>query len=166
MNRLRDKIKDLYTWDLLSESFKDKKADNNRAEKNSHTPVEKTRPSIPQRLAGSFSKKLKILAEAIEELDKEIKNRIRMYYQFQARINGEISRLEVLLEDLDHFGLGYRDSIEHRRLGLEREILNLKKEKRSESLRAWEDIVSLLKAKRQLVMEYQNLVNTRDMLDT
>jgi len=42
--------------------------------------------------------------------------------------------------------------------------LTLKKEKRSESLRAWEDIDALKKRRRELLKEYQHLVDTKEMV--
>ena len=61
--------------------------------------------------------------------------------------------------------LGNSQSIEMRRLGIEREILSLNKEKRSEEVRAWEHIASLMKLRRQFLMEYQNLLDTKKTLE-
>ena len=65
---------------------------------------------------------------------------------------------------IENYTIGYNPSIEFRRMGLERQILILTKELRSEELRAWEDLVSLMKERRTFVMEYENLINTRKML--
>jgi hypothetical protein len=168
MDKFRDKAKDLYTWELPYKSSLESRQDGDfdtvrqifddgatpQSSRNDYT-VSEGKPNIPERLAGSFSKKLKILAEAIEELNQEVKKRIKMSYLFQTKIDAEILRLEFLLRELDHWTLGCEESIEHRRLGLEREILNLRREKRSERLRAWEDIDSLIRRRRELIMEYQ-----------
>jgi hypothetical protein len=45
------------------------------------------------------------------------------------------------------------------------QILSLGKEKRGEEVRAWDHVSSLMKAKRQLLMEYQNLLNTKEALE-
>ncbi|RLE09620.1 hypothetical protein DRJ04_09745, partial [Candidatus Aerophobetes bacterium] len=130
MEKFRNKVKDLYTWDLpYKSSLKGgwngdfntvkwifdnaAKPQSNRKE----SAISREKPNIPERLAGSFSKKLKILADAIEELDREIKRRLKMSYYFQSKIDIEISRLEFLLKELEHWSLGCEDSIERRRLG-------------------------------------------------
>jgi hypothetical protein len=56
------------------------------------------------------------------------------------------------------------DIIETRRLGLERELFGLRQQKRSEYVRAWSDISTLKRKRREFIMDYKNLVRTREMI--
>jgi hypothetical protein len=120
---------------------------------------------ISKAFTGSLSSKLKILAEAIEEIDQLIGLRKSLSRLIQERIDKEISNSEYLLSQVKPWQLGVSNSIEMRRLGLEREIIALRKEKRSEDVRSWEHVSTLKKLRRQFVIEYQNLLNTKETLE-
>jgi hypothetical protein len=120
---------------------------------------------ISKAFAGGLANKIKILAEAIEEVDHLVELRKALSKLIQDRIDKEIFNSECLLLQVKPWQLGHSQSIEMRRLGLEREILSLGKEKRGEDVRAWEHISSLMKLKRQFLMEYQNLLNTKEALE-
>jgi hypothetical protein len=119
---------------------------------------------VSKLLGDTFSNKLKILREAIDEIDREIEKRIKLGKSFRERIDAEIFKCHTQLTHIENYTIGYSQSIEFRRLGLERQILMLTKELRSEELRAWEDLVSLMKERRTFIMEYKSLINTRKML--
>lgn len=124
----------------------------------------KSTPEMSRLLTGTFSNKLKILREAIDEIDREVEKRIKLGKSFRERINSELFSCRTQLKYIENYTVGYNSSVEFRRLGLERQIALLTKEFRSEQLRAWEDVVSLVKEKRTFIMEYKNLMNTRKML--
>ena len=69
-----------------------------------------------------------------------------------------------MLKELENWKLGQVDIIETRRLGLERELFGLRQQKRIEYVRAWSDISTLKRKRRELIMEYENLVSKRDMI--
>jgi len=135
--------------------------------KSSHDAVENhiKKISIAEAFSGSLSNKLKILSDAIEEIDQLIELRKALSKLMKERIDKEIFNSECQLLQVKPWQLGHSNSIEMRRLGIEREILSLNKEKRSEDVRAWEHISSLMKLKRQFLIEYQNLNNTRKTLE-
>ena len=87
-------------------------------------------------VAGIFQKRLKILKEAIGELNLDIQERERKSQQVQDKIDGEIFHLAFVLKELENWTLGQVDIIETRRLGLERELFDLRQQKRSEFIRA------------------------------
>lgn len=124
----------------------------------------KRTPGVSRILTETFSNKLKILKEAMDEIDREIEERIELGKSFRERIDTEIFKCQTQLKYIENYTVGYNPSIEFRRMGLERQILILTKELRSEELRAWEDLVSLMKERRTFVMEYENLINTRKMI--
>jgi len=115
-------------------------------------------------IAGSFEKRLKILSEAIDELNLDIREREEKGRQLQDTIDGEVSHLEFVLKDLENWKLGEVDAIETRRLGLERELFGLRQQKRSEYVRAWSDISTLKRKRREFIMDYENLLRTREMI--
>jgi len=121
-------------------------------------------PAVSTLLTGTFSNRLRILADAIKEIEREMDERIELGIAFRERIDSEVSKCHGLLKHLEDFTIGYNPSIELRRLSMERQIFTLTRELRAEDLRAWEDIISLMKERRNLVMEYKNLVNARKML--
>jgi len=113
--------------------------------------------SITELLNSIFSVRLKILGEPIEEINEEIRLRKSLTKALNGEIDAKVKHLEFLLRDLDAWTMGYNDSIENRRIELQREILALEKEKRSEKLRFWEDVVSLINKRIDFLMEYQTL---------
>lgn len=128
-------------------------------------PNKNKKIDISKAFTGSLSNKLRILTEAVEEIDQLIKLRKALSKVIQERIDKEIFNSECLLLQVKPWQLGHSNSIEMRRLGLERDILSLNKEKRGEEVREWEHISSLMKLKRQFLMEYQNLLNTKETLE-
>jgi|GEM_PF-1624901 len=128
-------------------------------------PAHSKKIDISKAFATNLTNKLRILSEAIEEIDQLIELRNALSRVIQKRVDKEIFNSECLLLQVKPWQLGHSQSIEMRRLGLEREILSLNKEKRSEEVRAWEHISSLMKLKRQFLIEYQNLCNTKNTLE-
>lgn len=136
-----------------------------RISADSAIPSQAKKIDISKVFAGSLSNKLKILEEAIEEVGNLIELRRALSTLIQERIDKEIFNSECLLIQVKPWQLGHSQSIEMRRLGLEREILSLNKEKRGEEVRQWEHVSALTKLKREFLMEYQNLLNTKETLE-
>ena len=120
---------------------------------------------ISKAFSGSLPNKLRILSEAIEEVNQLIVLRKAISQVIQDRVDKEIFNSETLLLQVKPWQLGHNQSIEMRRLGLEREILSLRKEKRGEDVKVWEHVSSLMKLRRQFVIEYENLLNTKKSLE-
>lgn len=80
-------------------------------------------------------KRLEILAEAIEELNQDIEEREGIGRQVQDKIDSDVFDLEFEVKELKHWNLGCSDSIEGRRLGLEREFLDLRQQKKGEEIK-------------------------------
>lgn len=125
----------------------------------------KKKIDVSKTFSGTLSSKINILLEAIDEIDQLIELRKVLSRVIQERIGKDSFNSECQLIPLKPWQLGHSQSIEMRRLGLEREILSLNKEKRGEEVREWEHISSLMKLKRQFLMEYQNLLNTKETLE-
>ncbi len=124
-----------------------------------------TKIDISKTFSASLSNKAAVLLEAIEEIDRLIELRKVLSTVIQERIENETRGSQFQLSQLKPWQLGNSQPIEMRRLGIEREILSLSKERRTEEVRAWEHVVSLLKMRRQFLIEYQNLTATKNTLE-
>lgn len=87
----------------------------------------KPKVEVSKILIGTFSKKLEIIREAIEEINEEIDKRMEISREFGVEVDEKIRNLEFELGELGRWQLGHNQSIEFRRLGLERDLLTLKK---------------------------------------
>ncbi|MEW6664117.1 MAG: hypothetical protein AB1512_02705 [Thermodesulfobacteriota bacterium] len=122
------------------------------------TEVRRVRAS--DAVSSSLESKLRILGDAITELDTDILDREVLSLALGREMDREISDLEFELKEVKHRTLGGIETMEARRLALEREVLALKHEKRGEYVRAWADISALRRKRREFVMEFDNLMRT------
>lgn len=113
--------------------------------------------SITDSLSRSFVERLTILRTPIDEISGEIRVRELLTRALNEEVDFKAKKLRFLVRELDTWTMGYNDSIENRRIWLQKEILNLEKEKRAEKLRFWEDVVSLANKRREFIMEYETL---------
>ena len=133
--------------------------------RNSEPVLPPKKLDISRTLSGSLQNKMKILRDAIEEIDNLIQLRKALSISIYERVDREIADADFQLSQLKPWQLGHNHSIEMRRIGVEREILALMKEKRSEDVKKWEHISSLLKVRRQFVIELEHLRDTRQTLE-
>ena len=123
-------------------------------------------PDVPASVSRILQNKINILREAIREIESQIKKRSVLNRDFEKDINGEISECRRFLGGLPPpWSEGYRPKMEFLRSSLHKSLLTRKKDRRSETLKYWDDLVSLFKEKRKLLMEYQNIEMTREMLE-
>ncbi len=124
------------------------------------------RVNISTTVSKVFENKLKILREAIEEIDSELERRKFLNHHFEKQIDGEIEECQDLLGKLPYpWSEGFLPKMEFIRISLHKSLLTRKKDKRTEELKYWDDVVSLLKEKRKLLQEYENLIMTRESLE-
>jgi hypothetical protein len=119
---------------------------------------------VIEAVKGGFERKLRIIAEAITELDADIAERERIGRDVREGVERDLSGLGFELKELKHWTMGGVPIIETRRLGLEREVLRLMDRERLERVREWSDISNLKRKRREFIMEYQGLLRTRDMI--
>lgn len=116
---------------------------------------------FPQLLAGSFEERIRILREAIEEIDLEIGVRERLNRDLAEAFKRDREWLSIKLSEFDKWQFGYKPSVDFRRTALERELLGIYRESRTEKHRRFSDIASLRKERRKLLMEYKSLKATK-----
>jgi len=59
---------------------------------------------------------------------------------------------------------GFLPKIEFIRISLHKSLTSRKNNKRAEELKCWEHVVSLLKERRKLIMDYEELLNAQKKL--
>lgn len=63
-------------------------------------------PEMSRLLTGTFSNKLKILREAIDEIDREIEKRIKLGKSFRERIDSELFSCRTQLKYIENYTVG------------------------------------------------------------
>jgi len=120
--------------------------------------------SVRQAVSLTFSARIKLLDEAVKEVDQEMLAREQISRRILREIDSEIVVLEQQLQEISHWQIGQNESVDARRLGLEREILAHKRERRDEIVRRWQDLSALVRRRRDLIMEREELRNLEKML--
>jgi len=120
--------------------------------------------SVKEAVSLTFSARIKLLDEAIREVGQEMLAREQISRRILREIDSEIVVLEQQLEEISHWQIGQNESVDARRLGLEREILAHKRERRDEIVRRWQDLSALVRRRRDLIMEREELRNLEKML--
>lgn len=122
-------------------------------------------PKSGQPVDDVFAFKLKLLAEAIQEIDRAIAQRKELNKNFRKQIEKEIKEIQYQMGFLQPpWRAGFIPKLEFIRITLHKSLTSRKTDKRSETLKCWEHTVSLLKDRRTLVMEYQELLNAQKKL--
>jgi hypothetical protein len=136
-----------------SKSLMDQNASN-------HSEVKK-----PDALRNILSRRLKLLKDAIDEIDQQINERIKLTGNFKDQIDSEIKECQSLLNKLPHpWREGFLPKMEFIRISLHKSLLTRRKDSRSEDLSFWEDLTSLIKERRKFLMEYEEVKNTLEKL--
>jgi hypothetical protein len=99
----------------------------------------------------------------VHQLQDEIVSRRRMLDRQLGEIDYQISRAAWSLKQLD-FRVGYNSGIDFKRNWTERELANLRRERRSLKLRCWEDIVTLRRQLREAVKQYRDSAARKELM--
>lgn len=108
---------------------------------------------------GPLSRRVQMLREAIEEIDSLIKSREELGRDFGGQIEKEIKEVLFQLSFLpEPWRAGFLPEMEFLRLSLHKSLTSRKKDRRQEDLKRWEHLSELIKEKRKLLMEYEQLL--------
>lgn len=119
----------------------------------------------PKALSTILSRRLQILKDAIEEIDRQIEQRKKLTGHFREQIDSEIEECQSFLGKLPYpWSEGFVPKMEFIRISLHKSLLTRRKDKRSEELSFWEDLTGLIKEKRKLMMEYEEIKNAQEKL--
>ncbi|MDA2912531.1 hypothetical protein MYX77_00975 [Acidobacteriia bacterium AH_259_A11_L15] len=108
--------------------------------------------------------KLKDSRSTIDQLEEEVLARAQLQDETLREIDYQISQAALSLDHFTGWGVGYNTGVDIKRNHLERELSNLRKERRSSLLRTWQDISSLRKEFREGVVEYKSLLSRLGLL--
>ena len=101
--------------------------------------------------------KIALLTQFIDQITSDIKSRRSLNKMFLKHLNQEIRETEFQLKEIKSWQLGNNASIESRRIHLEKELTQLKRQKREWLTDSWKDIQSLRKELRQHQAELRSL---------
>lgn|GEM_PF-3807274 len=108
--------------------------------------------------------KLTDARSAVGQLEEEALARAQLHEESLREIDYQISRAALSLDQFTGWGIGYNTGVDIKRNQLERELSNLRRERRSTLLRTWEDIANLREEFREAVAEYKSLLNRLGLL--
>jgi len=124
----------------------------------------KSNNSHPESGDAFFLDKVERIKQVILETISEMKSRQRLNEFFIQGIDSKVASFLHDLDELKHWSLGNNPSIETRRIHLEKEVLQLEKEKRINNLNCWRDLLLLKKDLREALSEYKSLMRFKEIL--
>jgi len=111
-----------------------------------------------------LSDRISIAKETIAQTICQIAARKKLNDEFLSEINLKKDEFEFMLKELSRWTLGAIPCIETRRIHLEKELLQLERERRINNLHCWRDVLLLSKELREAVNEYRFLSGIEKML--
>lgn len=112
-----------------------------------------------------FSGRLRLIADSIKEIDEAILARRDLNKKIRDGIEKEIQEIQHYRGTLQPpWVAGFQMQIEFLRTSLHKSLCSRKNHKRSEDVKLWQDMVSLLKERRSLIMEYHELLEAQKEL--
>lgn len=122
-------------------------------------------PTAPEDLAQAFLiGKVKDARHTVLQLREEATARAQLSEQAINEIDYQISRTTMSLEGFTNWGVGYNAGVDIRRSHLERELSNLRRERRNSTLKTWQDISQLRKQFREAIAEYKSQLDRLSLL--
>ncbi len=100
----------------------------------------------------------------VHQLQDEIVSRRRLLDRQLQEIDYQISRSAWSLKQLD-FRVGYNSAIDFKRNWTERELANMRRERRNLRLRCWEDIVTLRRQLREAMKQYRDSASRKELME-
>lgn len=97
----------------------------------------------------------------LQEKRRELESRVTLDSKFAEEIDQEIQYAAISLEKFSHFGVGYNKGVDMKRNFLERELSELRSERRSGEARAWTDMVRLRNEFSEALTTYREALRQR-----
>lgn len=119
-------------------------------------------------LEDMFSDKARTLKASVNALLEEIQLRDNLNASHFGKIDGEVSRLRVELVNLENITESHpfdlSGAVDEERARIRADVLELERERRSEGLECWRDLMFLKKYLMGSLKDYWELVRRRGML--
>lgn len=120
-------------------------------------PLPQTEP-----IAYYFNSRMLGIRQSIDQINEEIASRKHLMGRSLEQVDYQIGRAASNLGRLV-FRIGYNRSVDMTRNTLERELANLRRERRATRLRFWEDVVQLRHELREVTAEYRDTLRKMDI---
>jgi hypothetical protein len=118
--------------------------------------TEKELPASTFDLNRYFSDRVETAREWADQMGRDLHARAALASGFLREIDEQLTYLQCSLERFSGWGVGYNTGVDVKRNHLERQLQQLRAERRMTELRAWDDIVRLRKELRGAVNEYRS----------
>lgn len=102
-----------------------------------------------------FQERFDTTRSRVEQIRREVDARVEIRADFMREIDLQISYAQMSLEKFSGWGVGYNTGVDVKRNHLERQLLQLRTERRAAELRTWQDLVGLRKDLRDAMEEYR-----------
>jgi hypothetical protein len=90
------------------------------------------------------------------QLRKELEGRLALHRKFVSEIDSQVLYCQTSLSRFTGWGVGYNTGVDVKRNHLERQLQQLRAERRNAELRAWQDLVKLRGELREAQREYRD----------
>ena len=94
---------------------------------------------------------------AADEATEELRARLRLHRQTEDEISYQIRACQFSLREFTNWGLGYNTGVDVKRNFLEKQLADLRKERRAMRLRLFGDLQTLRKGLREASSEYDRV---------
>jgi len=108
--------------------------------------------------------KIKFLRDILDDIEFQMKDREKLKDNIMYKFDKGICYLRTKIYELEIWGLGNNKDIDSRRSKLEKELENLKLQKRVETRESWRDTALLKKEQREFFHEYSNAMRRVKMI--
>jgi len=115
-------------------------------------------------IESSFTRKLDLIKNCINDITSEIEERNELHVQLSANMDSQLKNTEFFLDDFIKLRKGTMYHPDKRIQFFESQINKLKHEKRKEESGIWRDITELKRELRVLLKEYRNGISNRNIL--
>ncbi len=112
--------------------------------------------SRPGDIDGYITDRAHVARKRVSEVRGELTTRLELNTKFMTEIDTEIRYLQLSLDQFAGWGVGYNTGVDVKRNHLERQLQQLRTERRGAELRTWDDLVKVRKELREAMKEYRD----------
>ena len=146
-------------WDLLWREFGEAKRQVHRKPNlvqelfaDLEIPGEAARPF---EIESYFADRVDSVQRRLDQTGKELQTRLTLHAAFKEEIDAQIGYCQVSLQKFAGWGVGYNTGVDMKRSNLERQLQQLRSERRRTEVQAWDDVVRLRKELHEALQEYR-----------
>ena len=137
-------------------NLKDEKSSKDLEQKVTDTQKETSKSDDHGLLKEILTDKIGFLTQILKEIDGQIKDRANLKDVILYKLDKGICYLRTKIYEIETWGLGKNRNIDTRRAQIEKELEDLKAQKRDENRESWRDTAILRKEHREFYHEYRS----------